>query len=466
VRIVFSTWGSLGDLHPFLALAVELKRRGHEPVVATLAAWADHVRGAGVEFVEAGPDIPEDEEEAREMVRRLLDEREGPRYLFTHVLGPRTRESYDQLLAAVQDRGGTAMLVSHQIPLTAPLVAGVSGVPWVSCLLHPMAFLSAYDPPTPPQAPRLRPIAAVHPLVARALFAIARRATRAWGAPARELRASLGLPPAGNPVFEGQHSPARVLALFSRLLARKQPDYPPQTQITGFPFYDAADQKPAPSELLAFLDAGAPPILFTLGSSAVWVAGEFYRTSIEAARTLGSRALLLAGKDAAALRASGLPEGVAAFDYAPHGLVMPRASVIVHQGGVGTTGQALRSGRPMLVVPYGQDQPDNARRCVSLGLARTIPRTKYTAGRVVSALRDLLNRPSYAARAADAAAVVANESGTATACDAIEAVMRAALSPVPEGPRSPRDVDRGSSRSRGRGARSPDSDRRGREAPG
>ena len=72
-----------------------------------------------------------------------------------------------------------------------------------------------------------------------------------------------------------------------------------------------------------------------------------------------------------------MPETIGVFDYAPHNLVMPRASVIVHQGGVGTTAQALRAGRPTLVVPFGVDQPDNARRVVELGVGRTISRGHY-----------------------------------------------------------------------------------------
>jgi rhamnosyltransferase subunit B len=423
-RIVLSTWGSLGDLHPYLALAVELARRGHRPVVATLRAWEEHVRGAGVGFAPVGPDVPEDEDRAREMVRRLLDEHEGPAYLFTKVFGPRMRESYDELLAAVRDAGGADLLVSHQIPLTAPVVAEVTGVRWVSCLLQPTGFLSACDPPTPPQAPGLRRIAAIHPLIARGLFALARRQVRAWAEPLHRLRRELGLPPLDtNPIFEGQHSPRRVLALFSRVLAEKQPDFPPQTIVTGFPFYDAAEQRPASPELLRFLDDGDPPIVFTLGSSAVWIAGAFYRTSIAAAQALGRRALLLAGEGAAALTEAGLPLGIAAFDYAPHSVVMPRASVVVHQGGVGTTGQALRSGRPMLVVPYGQDQPDNARRCVERGVARTIPRLRYTAAAAQRDLRALLEEPAYGRRAAEVAATVRSEHGTAAACDAIERAL-------------------------------------------
>jgi UDP:flavonoid glycosyltransferase YjiC (YdhE family) len=99
---------------------------------------------------------------------------------------------------------------------------------------------------------------------------------------------------------------------------------------------------------------------------------------------------------------------------------MPRGSAIVHQGGVGTTGQALRSGRPQLVVPFGQDQPDNARRCVALGVARSLARSAFRPERVAAELRVLLEDDGYPRRAADVAATVRAENGTVTACDAIE----------------------------------------------
>ena len=101
-RIVLSTWGSLGDLYPYLALAVELRRRGHQASVATITAWREHVERAGVGFHAVGPEIPAEDGAAREMVRRVLDAREGPRYLFEQVLGPATRESYEAALAAVR----------------------------------------------------------------------------------------------------------------------------------------------------------------------------------------------------------------------------------------------------------------------------------------------------------------------------------------------------------------------------
>ena len=86
-----------------------------------------------------------------------------------------------------------------------------------------------------------------------------------------------------NPLVDGQ-SPLLHLALFSRLLAGMQPDWPPQTRITGFPFHDRDSDAGLPAELARFLDAGPPPIVFTLGSSAASIAGPFYEQSVAAAQ--------------------------------------------------------------------------------------------------------------------------------------------------------------------------------------
>ena len=99
---------------------------------------------------------------------------------------------------------------------------------------------------------------------------------------------------------------------------------------------------------------------------------------------------------------------------------MPRSSCIVHQGGVGTTGQALRAGRPMLVMPFGHDTVDNARRCAELGVARVLPRKRYVVPRVADELSKLLNDQAYSRRASQIAEQVRAENGTALACDAIE----------------------------------------------
>jgi UDP:flavonoid glycosyltransferase YjiC (YdhE family) len=418
-KIVFTTWGSLGDLYPFLALALELKQRGHDVSVGSLPSWRSHVENARLAFHPIRPDVPPGENEARETVRRVLDAREGPEFLFRQVLMPHLRDTYDDTLAAVQ---GADLIVSHQLPVTGPIVAEMTGIRWVSAVLAPLSFFSAYDPPTFANPRWYRPIARLHPVVARAMGQIGRRVSRAWVEPVYRLREQLDMPPAGHPLFEGQHSPHLVLALFSPVLGEKQRDHPPQTLVTGFPFYDAAADHPSDSELIAFLDAGDPPIVFTLGSSAVWVAEDFYRVSLEAVKKTGRRAVLLAGESAASLKPL-LPASILAVAYAPHSVVMPRGSLTVHQGGVGTTGQALRAGRPMIVVPFGQDQHDNARRCTELGVARTIERGHYTVDRLARELEAVLTDAAATRTAAAIGEQVRAERGTEMACDGIERVI-------------------------------------------
>jgi UDP:flavonoid glycosyltransferase YjiC (YdhE family) len=165
--------------------------------------------------------------------------------------------------------------------------------------------------------------------------------------------------------------------------------------------------------------------VFTLGSSAVVIGGDFYVESAEAARRLGRRAVLLVGKEGWNQLPHPLPEGVLACEYAPHGELFPHAAAIVHQGGVGTTGQALRAGHPMLVVPFAHDQPDNAFRVARRGVGRVLPRNRYQAARVVRELRLLLETPSYAARAAEVGRQVRAENGVETACNALEGCLAA-----------------------------------------
>jgi UDP:flavonoid glycosyltransferase YjiC (YdhE family) len=104
--------------------------------------------------------------------------------------------------------------------------------------------------------------------------------------------------------------------------------------------------------------------------------------------------------------------------------MFPRAAAIVHQGGIGTTAEALRSGRPMLVVPYAHDQPDNAARAVRLGLARRIPRARYDDARAAAVLRELLADSRAIERAAEVGARIRGANGAETAAVAIAELAR------------------------------------------
>jgi UDP:flavonoid glycosyltransferase YjiC (YdhE family) len=418
-RIILTTFGSLGDLHPYIAIARGLQSRGHEPIIATSNYYRQKIEALGIGFRPVRPDAPEPDANP-EFMRRIMDRRKGSEYVIRDVMMAVLRQSYDDTLVATQ---GADLLVSHALTYTTRLVAERKRIPWVSTVLSPILFFSAHDPPVPAPAPYLAKLRFLGPAFHRALYWLGKRSIRAWCEPWHRLRAEIGLPKIDeSPLFEAQHSPGLVLALFSKVLAERQPDWPAHTEQTGFPFYDEDGAAGMSPELASFLDAGPPPIVFTLGSSAVMDAGRFYEHSIAAARTLHRRAVLLVGSDPRNRPAS-LSEDMIAVGYAAFAELFPRAAAIVHQGGIGTTAQAMRSGRPMLVMPYAHDQPDNAARVTRLGIARTIVRDRYTPRSAARALHPLLEEPSYARRAAQVGAQVRGEDSIAAACAAITSFL-------------------------------------------
>ena len=232
------------------------------------------------------------------------------------------------------------------------------------------------------------------------------------------MRRSLGLRVSPQAILTDRFSPFLNLALFSSQLGRPQRDWPGHTVQTGFVLYDpAADARQEP--LAEFLNSGPPPITFTLGSAAVMDPGGFFEESAEAVRRLGARGLLLMGKNPLP---TGLPKALFAADYVPYSSVFPRSACVVHQGGVGTTAQAMRAGVPQLVMPYAFDQPDNAARMVKLGVGLSARKTRYRAAVVLEKLRALGGK-SFRQRAREVGNRVSTERGVSMACETIERVL-------------------------------------------
>lgn len=418
-RIVLATYGSFGDLHPYLAVARVLQARGHRPVVATSNFYRAKVEALGLAFQPVRPDAP-DLDANPDLAARAMEPKRGTEMVVRELVLPFLRQSYEDLSEAAR---GADLLVAHPLTFATRMVAEKQGLPWASSLLAPLSFVSAYDPPVPPAAPWFEWLRPLGPLFHRVFFRFIRRTMRPWSTPCDELRAELGLPPLANPLFEGQHAPGLVLAMFSEVLGRPQRDWPAQTCVTGFPFFDTDSAQAPDEDLERFLVAGQAPLVFTLGSSAVMAAGDFYEESLKAARLLGRRAVLLIGSRPGRLSLGPQGSDALACAYAPHSQLFPHAAAVVHQGGVGTTAQALRAGRPMLVVPFAHDQPDNAARVRRLGVARVLSRRRYRVARVASELRRLLGNPLYAERAAAVGAQVRREDGAAAAADALEKLL-------------------------------------------
>jgi UDP:flavonoid glycosyltransferase YjiC (YdhE family) len=417
-RILLTTFGSYGDLHPYIAIGIELRSRGHQVTLATSEVYRAKVEAEGLSFHPVRPDITLNDQE---QLGYVFDRKHGSERVLRYI-AEHTREGYEDILPAAKQAD---VIVTHIITYGAILAAEKLGMPWISSLLAPCSILSAYDPPAPAPAPWVPKLRMFGVGFMRWFWGLGRRQVLAWVQPLLDLRREIGLPPGEHPVFEGANSPTLALALFSRYLAEPQPDWPPQMVTTGFPFYDRdLGHENLPPELDRFLADGPPPVVFTLGSSAVGAAGDFYLQSLAAVERLGCRAVLLTGSIPQVLPRT-LPPGVIAVAYAPHSAVFPRAAVNVHQGGIGTLAQALRAGKPMLVVPFAHDQFDNALRARRHGGGEVLPREHYNTARAGRQLRRLLERPAYAAAAAAVGEKVREENGASSAADAIEKSLRA-----------------------------------------
>lgn len=417
MRIVLTTFGTLGDVHPLVAVALEMRRRGHTPVMAVPEIFRSKIELLGLEFRKVGPTLNPDDPQ---QVAKLMDIHKGTERTLREVLFPAIRQSYEELKSAVEADGGAHLMLAGELTYQAPVVAEVTGVRWASYVLAPLSFFSRHDPPVLPPYPKLAKLQSAVPAAGHAVTHFARWVTREWAEPVYRLREGLGLDRGENVIFDAKHAPALVLAMFSPLLGQPQPDWPENTEITGFVFYDGdAGAQPLPEKLERFLAAGPAPVVFTLGSAAVLDAGSFFEESARAAAVAGVRAVLVAGPAAETITAN--PE-LCAVAYAPYSKLFPRTALIVHQGGVGTTAQAMRAGKPMLVMPYSHDQPDNARRVRRLGIASVIRRQDYTAERAARRIRRMLREPRYAARAAEVGAAMHREDGLKHACDALEAL--------------------------------------------
>jgi len=390
-----------------------LKARGHNPVVATMEIYRQKIANAGLEFAPVRPNIPQPKDQDSDLIEKIMEPKTGPRFLTEEVIFPAIRDSYEDLVLATN---GADLLVTHPAAPAGPLVGRKTEIPWISTVLAPFSFFSAYDPPAPPFWPWTEKFRVLGPRFMKMSLDFMKRGYKAKAI--ADFRAELGLSDNGNPTFEGQHSPTLVLALLSKIFAAPQPDWPPQTRVTGFCFYDGRHEDPISPELNSFLESGPAPIVFTLGSSAVWVAQDFFKQSIEAARTLGQRAVLLIGDERN--KPDALPDSMIAVDYAPYQSLLPRARIVVHHGGVGTTSQGLLAGVPTLIVPFAFDQADNAGHASRLGTSRTLYRNKYTSARVARELGVLLNEPKYTEKAKLVGAQLKQENGVATASDFIE----------------------------------------------
>jgi rhamnosyltransferase subunit B len=413
MRWLLTSWGSYGDLHPFLALGRGLVARGHQVTLVGHPDWGVETELAGLRFVSTG-------EPPREDFIRNYPEVMSMKWgglISLHTLVNRAMApGFDHTMAALlKEASAHDAIVAHHFTFPAPVAAELSGLPWATVTLAPGVVPSAYSLPGASfsragrgflgrgwnrfvwSAGKIISSAMVDPVVNR-------------------LRAKHGLKPVRDAIFEA-HSPLLNLQLYSEHFAPRPPDWSAEKRIAGFCHYDPPHAPGLAPEIEDFLQGGDPPILFTLGSTAVQNPGAFYNSAAGAVEILGLRGILLIGPEKN--RPVKLPETILAVPYAPYGLIMPRVRAVAHQCGVGTLSHALRAGVPSVACPFAFDQPNNARRMEELGVAEIVLPHRREARPIARALERLL-RGEAPVRARQLGSLIRAEDGVARACALLE----------------------------------------------
>jgi len=414
MRILLASWGSSGDLLPFLSLGRALRRRGHTVTLVGNPEWAERGEQAGLRFVpahvplavsplEANPEIVSDANMGLTSFRILVEK----------GIAPVLAETYATLEREAADHD---LLVAHHFVFPAALIHEKTGIPWATVCLAPGVTPSVHG------LPAGNPLAAGSGLLWRLfhgmIWRIGTRLIEPILDPAlNRFRAEVGLPPARDHMFSAR-SRELVLHLYSPHFAPRPADWDSRHAVTGFCFHESVAT--LPPEVEDFLAAGPAPWLYTLGTTIVAHPRDFYREAAASVAGTGQRAILLTGN--AENRPPALPPNVLAVDYLSHSAILPRCAAVAHQCGIGTLASALRAGIPAVACPFAFDQPNNAARARALGVAEIVPRKKRNAAGFRTAFEHLLSSPAPA-KARRLGAKIAAEDGPTRACETIEAIF-------------------------------------------
>jgi UDP:flavonoid glycosyltransferase YjiC (YdhE family) len=392
-RFLITCIGSYGDLHPCLALGKGLQSAGHDVLVATPNIFSNKVIAAGLTHVTLRPNF---DPAISPLTKHLMDPFRGPEILIRKLIMPSLAAMKEDLEPHIE---WCDVLINSPLAMMGPILAVKHHKPWVGLALAPFSFFSSSDPAAFPGALWTRELIRHFPWVNSLIKSISAWGTSFWIGPLLKQYKKEGVQPYGHPLFKGLFSPNLNLALFDPLFGEPQADWPTNTIQTGTLFYDTPDieTEVLPDGVNTFLTNYKSPALITLGSAAVLTPGQFYNIVFNTYCKNRQPAIVLMGPYAEL--PTNLPAHILPLAYAPFHQLMPRCGYVVHQGGVGTTAQVLRAGKPQLVIPFGYDQYDNAMRMKALGIAQVLPKANLTQQRFQKTLQQLLSSPTITTRA-------------------------------------------------------------------
>lgn len=408
--IVILTYGSRGDVQPLIALGVGLTRRGYRVRLAAPETFAPLVASYGLEFAP----LPGD---PRALSRTLVERGAATPLAVIGVLFDHALPLAERMLVRVEEvcRGADAVVHTFAMTTAGHEVARRLGVPDFSVQLFPVfaptgAFPALMFPGLPLGAPYNR---LTHQLNT-AVFWWGSRLAYAW-----LRRRNRTLPPLSSWPFSARNRRPPLLFAISPRVLPKPPDWGPDVYVTGYFTLSVDRGWTPPTDLAAFLAEGPPPVYVGFGSMVSSDAPRLVEVAQDALDARGVRGILGLGWGGG--RPENGSDGVFVLAQAPHEWLFPRLAAIVHHGGAGTTGAALRSGRPQVIVPFTSDQPFWADRIHQLGVsARPIPWRDLSVARLANALGQVVGDRELAQRAEQVGAQVRAEAGVERAVEIVQ----------------------------------------------
>jgi sterol 3beta-glucosyltransferase len=414
MKITLLTYGSAGDVQPFLALAIGLRQAGHTVRLAAPRRFSDMIEAYGICCIPLAGD-PEE-------LSQLFNDAGGNvfrmvRSMQKHVLGI----AADVVRGARQAVEGADLLVHSYIFTTgAHSYARQLGIPDVSVQLFPV-----FAPTRAFQAigaPRRGPgwlNTFSHWLSAKMFWHIGNLGYRQVRRQAPEdFPAKVVWPFKAS----GERPITPLVFAISPLVLGDPPEWrKPYIHVPGYFFLDQPDYRP-PEALTRFLESGDQPVCVTFGSSVNREVKRIGQTALQAVRRTGRRAIFLTGWGG--WQPETLQEDALFLESAPHGWLFPRCRAVIHHGGAGTTAAGLRAGVPSIVIPHATDQPFWGSRVAAIGAGpKPVPVKKLNADNLDAAL-ELAETEQLRRRAAEIGVLIRAEDGVKKTVTLIEGHAR------------------------------------------
>ncbi len=420
MRITILTVGSLGDVRPYTALGLGLKKAGHQVRLATHSPFQEFVVSHGLDFVpiEGNP---------QELLRGqtgqawLESGRNPVRFIraFLDMFRPFVKQFFADAQEVCQDADA---IVYSLFGFAGFHIAEALGIPSCAAILQPLTRTRAFPLIQLPQRFNLGGTfnllthLAGEQLFVQPLISVVNE----WRQESLNLPAAPRLNYYGWLYYEKREP---FLYGFSPSVIPKPADWPAWHYVTGYWFLDQpADWQP-PAELVDFIGGGPPPVYVGFGSMVDKEPEALTQLILDALAQAGQRGVLLSGwSDLGSLD---LPDDVLAVDSVPHDWLFPQMAAVVHHGGAGTTAAGLRAGVPSVVAPYFADQPFWGERVAALGVGPPpIPQKKLTAERLAAGIRTAVGDDAMRARAAALGQRIRSEDGVASAVEIVHRALR------------------------------------------